>query len=65
MSSKPTSFTVRRSWWSERRCNNVTMAASHKWASTKNYRLPESTVTEVGLTLRGFDLVCCKGPTKG
>ena len=22
--SKPTSFTVRRSWWSERRCNNVT-----------------------------------------
>ena len=23
--SKPTSLTVRRSWWSERRCNNVTM----------------------------------------
>ena len=24
--SKPTSLTVRRSWWSERRCNNVTPA---------------------------------------
>ena len=22
--SKPTSLSVRRSWWSERRCNNVT-----------------------------------------
>jgi hypothetical protein len=26
-SSKPTSLIVRRSWWSERRCNHVTMTA--------------------------------------
>jgi hypothetical protein len=29
--SKPTSLIVRRSWWSERRCNNVTFTCGQVW----------------------------------
>jgi hypothetical protein len=52
--SKPTSLTVRRSWWSERRCNNVTTARQVFETSQLAYHTWLLFRTERKMYLRSF-----------